>query len=109
MSYLYGKIVFIQMKLRVKKILKQQKISQRELAKRMDMMPEALSRLLKKGNPTMSTLENIAIALDVSIEELFEDERIEKKISGYLEVGGVIHKINSKKDLDKFYEQFVKK
>lgn len=109
MSYLCWRIENTQMKLRVKRIIKQKGITQKELASRMNMMPEALSRLLKGGNPTMSTLENIAIALDVSIEELFEDEKKETKISGYLEVNGVIHKINSKKDLDKFYEQFVKK
>lgn len=97
------------MKLRIKEILNQQGITQKILAQRMKIQPEALSRIISGGNPKFTTLKSIAENLDVSIEELFEDERIEKKISGYLEVNGVIHKINSKKDLDKFYEQFVKK
>ena len=97
------------MELRVKKILKQQGITQRELASRMKMMPEALSRVLSGGNPTMTTLENIAKALGVGIEELFEDERVEKKISGFLEFDGEIFRIQSKKDLDRFYKLYSKK
>ena len=106
MRYLCARIAICQMKLQVKKILKQKGITQRELAKRMGIHPESLTRILA-GNPTMSTLGNLAKALEVEMSELFEVEHV-IKISGYLEVGGVIHKINSKMDLDKFYREFVK-
>ena len=103
MRYLCERIAICQMKLQVKKILKQKGITQRELAKRMGIHPESLTRILA-GNPTMSTLGNLAKALEVEMSELFEVEHV-IKISGYLEVGGVIHKINSKMDLDKFYSK----
>ena len=72
----------------------------------MGLHPESLTRILAV-NSTMSTLGNLAKALEVEMSELFEVEHV-IKISGYLEVGGVIHKINSKMDLDKFYREFVK-
>ena len=95
------------MKLRVKEILKTKQISQKEMADRMGIMPESLSRIIP-GNPSLSTLENMAKALNVNIAELFDDEKVEKKISGYIEIDNVIHKITSKDDLDKIYKLLKK-
>jgi transcriptional regulator with XRE-family HTH domain len=96
------------MKLRVKQILKDKQITQKELADRMGMLPESLTRILG-GNPTMQTLENMAKALKLSIGDLFDDEKVEKKINGYIEFNDKIYKINSIEDLDKFYKRFLKK
>jgi transcriptional regulator with XRE-family HTH domain len=97
------------MKLRVKEILKSKQITQKELADRMGMLPESLTRILAGGNPTMSTLGNMAKALNVNICDLFDNEKNEKKICGYIEFGNVIHKINSIEDLNKFYKRLLKK
>lgn len=96
------------MKLRVKEILKSKKITQKELADRMGILPESLARILT-GNPTMTTLGNMAKALNVNIGELFNDEKVEKKIRGYIEIDNVVYKINSKDDLDKLHKQLSKK
>ena len=96
------------MKLRIKDILKSQQISQKALADRMSVKTETITRILAGGNPTMQTLENMAKALNVNIAELFDDEKLEKKISGYIEIDNVIHKITSKDDLDKIYKLLKK-
>jgi len=95
------------MKLRVKEILKSQHISQKELADRMGILPESLTRILT-GNPTLSTLENMAKALNVNIAELFDDERNEKKISGYIEIDDKTYKIKSIEDFEKIHKLLKK-
>ena len=95
------------MKLRIKEILKSQHISQKELADRMGILPESLTRILT-GNPTLSTLENMAKALNVNIAELFDDERNEKKISGYIEIDEKTYKIKSIEDFEKIHKLLKK-
>ncbi len=96
------------MKLRVKEICKSLKITQKELAERMGMLPESLNRILSGGNPTLMTLQNIAKSLDVHVSDLFDDEKEGIRVNGYVEVDNVIHKINSKDDLDKLYDKLNK-
>jgi transcriptional regulator with XRE-family HTH domain len=96
------------MKLRVKEICRSQKITQKELADRMGILPESLTRILGDGNPTMKTIQNLARSLNVNIAELFDEEKVEKKINGYVEIDNVIHKIASIKDFEKIYKLLKK-
>lgn len=92
--------------LQVKNICKQQGITLKELSDRMKVKAEAVTRLLSdKGNPTLSTLENIAVALNVEVYELFDNFNAEMLVRGYLEVGDKTHRINNFKDLEKIYEE----
>ncbi len=61
------------MNLKVKEICKQQGITLSDLADRMNMKRESLSRAIN-GNPTLESLEKIAIALGVGVVDLFEQE-----------------------------------
>lgn len=54
-------------------ILKKEKISKVDLAKRMDVSREYLYRILD-GNPTLETLEKLAKALGVPVRDLFPEE-----------------------------------
>lgn len=56
--------------MRIKEILKQKGMTQKDLADRMGVAEISLSRSIN-GNPNLSTLEKIADALNVKIEELF--------------------------------------
>ena len=58
------------MELRVKEICKEKGITLVELAEKIDMKQANLSKTLQ-GNPTLKTLEQIALALNVNITELF--------------------------------------
>ena len=54
----------------VKELCRIQGITLKELAQRIGIAPESLSRTLN-GNPQLSTIEAIASNLDVNISELF--------------------------------------
>ncbi len=54
---------------RVKELCSEQGITLKQLAEKMAIKPESLSRALN-GNPHLSTMENIANALGVGVAEL---------------------------------------
>ncbi len=58
------------MELRVKEICKERGLQMQELADKLGITRITLTRNIS-GNPTISTLENIAAALGVSVPELF--------------------------------------
>ena len=58
------------MQLRVKEILKERGLSQKDLAGKMGVAEISLSRSIN-GNPSMDTLIKMAEALDVEMGELF--------------------------------------
>lgn len=58
------------MKLSVKEVCKKKGVTLQELAERMKIKRESLSRAIN-GNPTVETLEKIATALGVPMWELF--------------------------------------
>ena len=102
---------FVQIKpymLRVKNICRQQRITLKELAERMDVSPESVTRMLSdNGNPTLSTLFNIAKALNVEVYELFDNFNKDMQVRGYLEVEDNIHRINNFNDLQTIYNKLT--
>ena len=58
------------MELRVKELCKEKGLQMQELADKLGITRITLTRNIS-GNPTISTLENIAVALGVSVPELF--------------------------------------
>ena len=92
--------------LQVKSICKAQGITLKELAERMKVSPEAVTRMLSEnGNPTLTSLENIAKALKVEVYELFDNFSSDMHVHGYLEVGDRIHRINNFSDLQEIYNK----
>lgn len=59
---------------RVKYLCTKQGMTLKKLAERMEIKPESLSRAIN-GNPQLSTLENIAKALEVDVADLFGEGR----------------------------------
>jgi transcriptional regulator with XRE-family HTH domain len=57
--------------MRIKEVIKERGLTVAEVAKRMGVVPQALSRVIN-GNPTVEMIERVASALDVSVTELFE-------------------------------------
>ena len=58
--------------MRIKELLKEKNVTQKELAKRMGVSEGTISTFMSgKFSPTLDTLQRIAEALDIDIAELF--------------------------------------
>ena len=66
-------LTYMYMQLRVKEILKERGLSQKDLAAKMGVADISLSRSIN-GNPSMDTLIKIAEALEVEMGELFSPQ-----------------------------------
>ncbi|VBB48204.1 DNA-binding helix-turn-helix protein [uncultured Paludibacter sp.] len=84
------------MELRIKEICKEKGITIGELAEKIGMMRESLSRTIN-GNPTLESLEKISNALDVPITELFAQKQ---PIFGVIILNGITHRIESFEQLE---------
>ncbi len=82
--------------LRIKEIVKQKSISQKELASKLGVTGASINRIIN-GNPTIESLQKLANVLHVDVKDFFQDN--ENKVSGYIEHKGIIHKVNSIRDL----------
>ena len=65
------------MKLSVKEICKKKGLTIQDLADKMEMKRESLSRAIN-GNPTLETLEKIAKGLNISVEDLLKEGEVDK-------------------------------
>lgn len=83
--------------MRIKDVCKEKGITVSQLAEKMGIKQESLSRAIN-GNPTLETLEKIANALGVDITELFAPSS-SGSIIGVIRVGDTNYNINSVSDL----------
>ncbi len=65
---------------RVKELCSEQGITLKQLAEKMGIKPESLSRALN-GNPHLSTMENIANALGVGVADLLTGGRSHESLT----------------------------
>lgn len=87
--------------LRVKELLAERGLTQKELAKKMGVAEISLSRSLR-NNPSMETLKKIAEALEVKLSDLFEKK--DSDIIGFLRVHGYLKQVTSLEDLKQLVE-----
>lgn len=81
------------MALRVKELCKERGMTIKDIANKLGIDASNLSGSLK-GNPKLSTLQDVAKALDVEVYDLFEKKE-GGDLYGYVEVGGEIHRITN--------------
>lgn len=62
------------MSLRIKEILRERNLSQKDLAKMLNVTDMAISKVIN-GTPNVATLERVADALGVEVVELFAPSR----------------------------------
>lgn len=90
------------MKLSVKEVCKEKGLTIQDLADKMEMKRESLSRAIN-GNPTLETLERIANALEVDITELFAPSS-SGGIIGVIRIRDTNYNINSVADLSRLLD-----
>lgn len=66
-------IIFYNMALRIESILKEKGITKAKLADMLEIKPSSVSSIMN-GNPTLNTLQKVALVLDVPFMELFDKE-----------------------------------
>ena len=80
---------------RIKELAKSQEIAIKELANRINVAPNTLSRIINGENTTVEMLQKIAKILDVEVRDLF----INDEVSGFIKIRGKIYEVNSEQDL----------
>ena len=91
--------------LRIKKLCKERGHTLKWLADQIGVKPEALNRSISSdSNPTLATLTNIAKALNIPVQELFELPVEELQVNGHIEIEGTVYKIRHKDDLVKLFK-----
>ena len=81
---------------KVKELCRNKGITIKELAEKMDIAPESLSRAIN-GNPQLSTIRKIAEALGVSVTDLFD--RSEDELLAIVVCAGETHIATTKAKL----------
>lgn len=84
--------------MRIKELCKEKGVTVKEVAEKMGVASESLSRAMN-GNPTLSTLENIAKALGVEVTELFSEKGT---FTALIDNGGTLHRFDSLESLKTF-------
>lgn len=92
--------------MRIKDVCKEKGITVSQLAEKMGIKQESLSRAIN-GNPTLETLEKIANALEVDITELFTPSP-SGGIIGVIRIGKTNYNINSVPDLSNLLDRIEK-
>ncbi len=87
----------------VKEIIKQKGYTIEDVAKKMEIKRESLSRAIN-GNPTLDTLKKIADALDVSVPELFAPQS-GSDFTALIDNGGELKRFDSAEELKRFLEK----
>ena len=86
---------------KVKELCKNKGITIKELAEKMDIAPESLSRAIN-GNPQLSTIRKIAEALGVSVTDLFDSS--EDELLAIVVCAGETHTATTKVELKKIVD-----
>lgn len=83
--------------LQIKKVIKNKGLEVKEIAKILGVSDNTMSTYIN-GNPTITTLQKIADALNVHITELFEQPTKNNNtptVSGFIKIDNQIHEIKS--------------
>ena len=89
--------------MRIKEVCKEKGITVSQLAEKMGIKQESLSRAIN-GNTTLETLERIANALEVDITELFAPSS-SGGIIGVIRIRDTNYNINSVSDLSRLLDR----
>lgn len=89
------------MNFRIKEICKEQNLSIGELASKIGIVRESLSRIISSGSTSTETLERIASALGVQVVDLFEKKG---DFVAFVRRNGDTHTFSSEQELKEFVD-----
>ena len=92
--------------LRIREILQEKNITGKELAERVEVSPNSISKIITGQKfPRPDLLLKIAEVLEVDIRELFNQTKGAAPLNGFVEYGGEIYKIREPEDLEKLTQK----
>ena len=83
------------MKLRIKEAIKEQGFTVQSVADKIGKSKQSLHGIIEKGNPTINTLSDIADAINVPINRLYEE------LTALIQYKGDFYKANTIEELKK--------
>lgn len=93
---------------RIKTLLAERHMTFEDLASKMGKERSVVYKTIANGNPTLNFLLKLSEALNMPIDAIVnapapasQTQTPEDSLDGFLELNGVVHRIRSKKDLDK--------
>ena len=89
---------------KVKELCSERGITIKQLAEKMKIAPESLSRAIN-GNPQLSTIRKIADALGVSVTDLFD--RSEDELQAIVVCAGKTYTATTKEELKKSVDSLL--
>lgn len=98
---------------RIKTLLAERHMTFEDLASKMGKERSVVYKTIANGNPTLNFLLKLSEALNLPIDAIVsapapasQTPTPEDSIDGFVEVNGIVHRIRSKKDLDKIIDKF---
>lgn len=89
--------------LRIKELLKDKNLTQEELAKKVGVTRSSIIKTIT-GNPTIETLQKIAVALEVTVPELFAPQS-GSNFTALIDNDGELKRFDSAEELKRFLEE----
>lgn len=92
------------MNYRIKNILREKKISISELAEKIEVKRESLSRIVNGASTSVETLDKISKVLNVSITDLFESDS-PNELTALIDHHGQLYRANSIEELEEIIQK----
>ena len=93
------------MKLRIKEAIKEQGFTVQSVADKIGKSKQTLHGIIEKGNPTINTLSDIADAINVPINRLYEEVTGEGELTALIQYKGDFYKASTIEELEQIVEK----
>ncbi len=93
---------------RIRQLLKEKKLTQKDLSKMINLSERSLGQNLLKGDMKISTLYDISRALEVAINHFFVEEENRDKVKNLLDENEITSHAKKKKKKSKSLKKLLK-
>lgn len=97
------------MKLRIKEVIREEGFTVQSVADKIGKSKQSLHGIIEKGNPTINTLSDIADAINVPINRLYEEVTGEGELTALIQHKGDFYKANTIEELKKIVAEIEEK
>nr|DAM29551.1 MAG TPA: helix-turn-helix domain protein [Caudoviricetes sp.] len=88
------------MKLRIKEVIKEEGFTVQSVADKIGKSKQSLHGIIEKGNPTINTLSDIADAINVPINRLYEEVTNKSELTALIQYKENFYKADTIEELE---------